>query len=117
MNKEEINLELLAKVIGAYSISHAKQTEEGLNITYREHEEDSSSWDVLDVFMLAFLYKDWVLHNLNLELVSWTSKQEGGYCVSYEPSSSFDDFEDSITASNEIRAIRLMAEIMYERSL
>ena len=107
--KTEINLKLLALVMGVYSVSHATIAGVSLNVTYRETEDDNSSWSELSIFELQHAYKIWARAN-GYNVLSDTF---GAY-VTILPKKSVNDCDFSVLDASEIKAVRLACENIYK---
>ena len=105
--KKEINKKLLAEVLHAYSVSHATQNGSELHITFRDKEEDNSSWVDLNIHELVYLYKKWAFDKGRQIATVQTS----------ENSFKAWDINSNILYVNdtsEAKAIRLLCEELYE---
>ena len=107
---KSINLKLLAEVLQVHSISHTTQMNEVLNVTYRDTEDDNSSWFDLDIYALGYLYKHWA-KDKGYNILSDTF---GAY-VTKLPKQSINDCDFSILHESEIKAVRLVTEELYEK--
>ena len=104
-----INLPLLAEILGVYSVSHATQDKSNLHITYRETEEDNSSFFDGNIYEIQHLYKTWARANGYNVL----SDSFGAY-VTVLPKKSVNDCDFSFLDASEIKAVRLACEKIYE---
>jgi len=107
--KTTVNLELLAKVLGVYSVSHATQSGAVLHITYRESEDDNSGWFDANTYEIQHLYKLWA-ETQGYNVLSDTT---GAY-VTKLPKKSINDCDFSYLDKSEIKAVRLVCEKIYE---
>ena len=105
-----INLKLLAEVIHVYSVSHATQSNQNVHITFREEEDDNSSWFDLSIYEAIHLYKVWAKDKGYNVL----SDYFGAY-VTKLPKQSVNDCDfSSILENSEPKNIRLVCEELYD---
>ena len=110
MKESKTNLELLAKVLKVFSVGNVTQVGSTVRVTYRQNEEDNTSWYQINVHDLAHEYKLWAIE-LGYEVNSGLINVHKGYAeISKDDMTLFAPFGDS-----EPRAVKIACEFVYER--